>query len=359
MSEKVEAVPESGFESPATGLAAQVAHLEEALETLGALLAKLNARTEQGLDDLRDEARDKVGRDELAAIRKELERLGSRVDDVVDEVGYGETLDPAKVPPAILEHAYQAILDDIVAELKKTLGAHDSERHIGGSLEQLRLKTSGSELFHFRPQDHRVEVSLRKPLEKGLVSARQVQMTFEELRRHLLEPIHTHAPKNFRALVKLKSQEFAVDRALHLARDVERLGDQTRALQIRLDRLETHVAGALKDVQDFAENLRATLANVATRESVEALEMRLSAMQGALAPQATREVAPQEASPDEALIALLADGPRTVAELRRDLGIADNILREALARLEARNRIAPTVRGRTTTYRLKEDSDNA
>jgi len=358
MSEKTEAVSESGFE-PATGLAGQVAQLEEAVETLNSLISAMSARLDRGIGDIEDEARGKVGSSELAAVRKDLERLRARVDDVVDEVGYGETLDPAKVPPAILEHAYQAIVDDIVAELKKTLGAHDSERHIEGSLEQLRLKTSGSELFHYRPQAHRIEVGVRRPLEKGLVSARQVQITYEELRRHLLEPVHAHAPRNFRALVKLKSQEFAVDRALTLARDVDRIGAQAQALQGRLDRLEAHVAGALKDVQEFAANLRGTLANVATRESVEALELRLAAIQGTLPGQGSKPAAPEEPSPDDRVLANLADGARTLAELRRDLEVADDALREALSRLEARGRIASTIRGKTTTYRLKEESNNA
>ena len=359
MSEKVEEVQESGFDAPATGLAAQVAQLEEAVQTLSSLVSTLSAQMQRSMDDLRDEARGKVGHADLAAIRKDLERIRSRVDDVVDEVGYGETLDPAKVPPAILEHAYQAILDDIVAELKKTLGAHDSERHIEGSLEQLRLKTSGSELFHYRAQAHRIEVGVRRPLEKGLISARQVQITYEELRRHLLEPIHSHSPRNFRALVKLKSQEYAVDRALTLTLDVERASGRTQALQERLDRLEAQVAGALKDVQDFAANLRVTLANVATRESVEALGMRVMAIEGRLPSQESNPAAPGEPSPEDGVLANLAGGARTVAELRRDLGVADEALREALARLETRGLIASTVRGRTTTYRLKEDSDNA
>jgi len=200
---------------------------------------------------------------------------------------------------------------------------------------------------------------VRRPLEKGLVSARQVQITYEELRRHLLEPVHAHAPRNFRALVKLKSQEFAVDRALTLARDVDRIGAQAQALQGRLDRLEAHVAGALKDVQEFAANLRGTLANVATRESVEALELRLAAIQGTLPGQGSKPAAPEEPSPDDRVLANLADGARTLAELRRDLEVADDALREALSRLEARGRIASTIRGKTTTYRLKEESNNA
>ncbi len=359
MSERVEDVRESAFDAPATGLAAQVAELEATVQTLNELLAKVSARMLRGIDDVRDETRNKVGYGDLAGIRKDLERIGSRIDDIVSEVGYGEALDLAKVPPAILEHAYQAILDDLVAALRKALGEHDSDMHIVRSLEQLRLKTSGSELFHYRAQDHRIEVGLRKPLEKGLVSARQVQMTYEELQRHLREPIHTHTPKNFRALVKIKSGEFAVDRALHLGREVDQAIAQTSTLRDRLDRLETQVAGALKDVQEFAAGLRDTLANVATGESVEALQMRVAAIEGRLQAQESKSATPEEPPIADRVLTALAGRARSLAELRRDLGVSDSDLHEVLVDLESRHLITSSMRGRTAEYRLREESDNA
>jgi uncharacterized coiled-coil protein SlyX len=359
MTEKAVAFQESGFEEPATGLAARVAHLEDSIQTLNELLQSMSARLQASVHELRGEARGKADEVDLAAIRKDLDRITSRVDGVEDEVGSGETLDVAKVPPAILEHAYQAVLDGIVAELRKALGDHDAERHVEHSLEELRLRTSGSELFHYRAQERRIEVGVRKALEKGLASARQIQMTFEELQRNLLEPIHAHAPRNFRALVKLKSHEFAVDRALHLTRDVERTGAQARALQERLDRLEAHVAGALKDVQEFAADLRETLANVATRESIEALQMRLAAIEGRLDGHSPKPAEVATPLTEESVLGALARGPRTLAELRRDLDAGDEDLREALARLQSRDLIASSTRGKATTYRRKEDLEHA
>jgi len=164
-------------------LAAQVAELEETVQTLSNLLSALSARMLRNVDDLRDEVRRRVVYADLQPIQKDMERIRARIDDIVDEVGYGEALDIAKVPPTILEAAYQAILDDVVSELKKARGVHDAEQHILHSLEQLRLKTSGSDLFLYRP--HRLHVGVAKAIEKGLASARQVQMTYEELLRHL------------------------------------------------------------------------------------------------------------------------------------------------------------------------------
>lgn len=359
MSEKVEHATESSFDPPSTGLAARVADLETTVQTLNDLLAKLSARTSRSFDDMKAEALPKVGRDDLMAIRKELEKIDARIEDIVDEVGFGAALDLAKVPPAILEHAYQAILDDIVAALKKARGAHDADAHIVQSLEQLRLKTSGSELFHYRVHEHRIEVSVRKPLEKGLVSARQVQVTYVELQRHLLEPIHSYQPKNFRAFVKIKSEEFAVDRALHLGRDLERTIVETSTLRARLDRLETQVAGALRDVQDFAGGLRETLANVATRESVEALQLRFAAFEARLRPAESKSDAPEGPRLADRVLGALRGEGRTIAELRRDLDVPDAELRHVLSDLESHGLAASSTKGRTTTYRLKEESNDA
>ena len=337
-------------------LAAQLAEVEETVQTLNNLLSSFSARMLRNVDDLKDEMNRRATFGDLQPLQKELEKIRARIDDIVDEVGYGEALDISKVPPSILEAAYQAILDDVVAEMKKVRGVHDAELHIQSSLEQLRLKTSGSELFHYRP--HRIHVGIAKPLEKGLVSARQVQMTYDELLRHLLESIHQYTPKNFRALIKIKSQEYAVDKALSHAKSMEQAGPQLQALQSRLDRLEETVTGALRDVQDFTAKLQETLAGVASRESVEALGMQISAIEGRLKSSRT-DPTPPPPSLEARVLAALAREPRTRAALVRELEASDGAVKEVLADLERRGRISSSARGRSTMYRTKEETEHA
>lgn len=346
-------------------LAAQVAELEETVQTLNNLLSSFSARMLRNVDDLKEEMNRRVSFGDLQPISKELERIRGRIDDIVDEVGYGEALDISKVPSGILEAAYQAILDDVVNELRKARGTHDAEQHIHHSLEQLRLKTSGSELFHYRPQ--RLHVGVAKALDKGLVSARQVQMTFEELLRHLLEPIHTYTPKNFRALIKIKSQEYAVDKALTLAKAWEQAGPQIQSLQERMIHLEGTVTDALRDLQEFAAKLQETLAGVATRESVESLGMRLSGIEqrpiGSPPPEPDSETTdlpvPQEDAPEVRVLRALTGESRTLAALRKELGMDEDALRAILGDLAHRGRISSTARGRHIVYRTKEDDNNA
>jgi len=359
MSERSEAQgaePEATPVATREELATQVAELEETVQTLNNLLSSLSARMLRNVDDLRDEVRRRVVYADLQPFQKEMDRIKSKIDDIVDEVGYGEALDITKVPPAILEAAYQAILDDVVAELKEARGAHDAEQHIVQSLEQVRLKTSGSELFTYRP--HRLHAGVAKALEKGLVSARQVQMTYEELLRHLLEPIHLHTPKNFRALIKIKSQEYSVDKALSLAKAQERAGPQLQSLQERVDRLEEQVTGALKDLHGFVGSLQTTLGGVATRESVEALGMRLASLEERARGLPPTSAASPEPPPADRVLARLTE-PLTFAALRRATGLDEGALTEALADLERDGRISSSVRGRHTVYRRKEEHDNA
>ncbi|HYS70839.1 MAG TPA: hypothetical protein VEM95_00280 [Thermoplasmata archaeon] len=343
-------------------LAAELAELEGTVQTLNNLLASFSARMLRNVDDLKDEMGRRVAYADLQPIQKDLEKIRGKIDDIVDEVGYGEALDIAKVPPMILEAAYQAILDDLVSTLKHVRGAHDAEQHVLGSLEALRLKTSGSELFHYKP--HRIHVGVARPIEKGLVSARQVQMTFDELVRHLQEPIHSHSPKNFRALIKIKSQEYAVDKALSFATSWEKAGPQLATLQARVAQLESQVAGALRDVQDFAAKLHVTIAGLATHESVEALGMRLAAIEERLAqvppPNAVAPVEAPHAPPSEdRVMAALGPEPRSLAALKRALGLDEGVLKDVLADLERRGRISSAVRGRYTVYRTKEEHNNA
>lgn len=345
-------------------LASQVAELEATVQTLNNLMSAFSARMLRNVDDLREEMNRRVAFGDLQPIQKDLERIRGRIDDIVDEVGYGETLDVAKVPPAILEAAYQAILDDVVNELRKVRGEHDAELHIHHSLEQLRLRTSGSELFHYKP--HRLHVGVARALHKGLVSARQVQMTFEELLRHLVEPIHNYTPKNFRALIKIKSQEYAVDKALTLAKAWETAGPQLQQLGERVALLEEHVKGALRDVQDFAAKVQESLAGVASRESVEALGLRLAAIEQRMKDSPPPiEKAPIPIEPpaghslEDRLLAVLSAEGRTVAALKRELKADEDALRATLATLERDGRIATSLRGRHTVYRIKEDDNNA
>src|SRR6266511_1055803 len=186
-------------------------------------------------------------------------------------------------------------------------------------------------------------------------------MTFDELVRHLLEPIHYHTPKNFRALIKIKSQEYSVDKALSLATAWEKTAPQIPALHERLAKLEEQVAGALHDLQDFAATLQSTLAGLASHESVEALGMRLAAIEQRISDQPRPSLpvptVPATGDNESRVLRILGSEPQSLAALKRALGLEEGVLKAILADLEGRGLISSSVRGRYTVYRTKEEHE--
>jgi len=155
---------------------------------------------------------DKEDKQKVVKLHKNVEKMEEKLGDVMEEVGYGESLDVSKIPPNILEIVYQSTLDDVANELWKNLGAHVAEEVIMTTLEDIRLRTSGSELFRF--DGRRIKAKdLAKSIELNLISAKQIQTTYDELLNKLLEYLPGHRAKNFRAMIKIKSQEYAVDKA--------------------------------------------------------------------------------------------------------------------------------------------------
>ena len=157
------------------------------------------------------------------SVERNFEKIDNKIEDIMSEVGYGESLDVSKIPPNILEIVYQSTLDDLVGELWKSLGPGDFERVIIETLEEVRLMTSGSELFRF-DNNRRIRTNnLAKSLSEGLISAKQIQTTYDVLLDKLTEYIPYHKAKNFRAMIKIKSQEYTVDKTSFLLEKVDQM----------------------------------------------------------------------------------------------------------------------------------------
>jgi DNA repair exonuclease SbcCD ATPase subunit len=163
------------------------------------------------VDDIDQRISKKVEMERVQKIEKGIEDIFDDLDDLGEEMGYGESLNVAKVPPQVLESTYQTILDDLTKELKKSFGSHETEKIILNVADELRLRTTGSELFKVAGAKIELE-DIVKSIEKGLISNKQVQMTYEELLKKLSEHVPHHKPKNLRAIMKIKSLEYAVDK---------------------------------------------------------------------------------------------------------------------------------------------------
>jgi hypothetical protein len=385
--------------------------LAERADRLASRLDHLDQKLEKNVAELH-RAIERIGKEaELKRVEKELEKISERVLDIMEDSGFGESLSVSKIPPTILEIVYQAIIDDVYLEIMKTKGAQDAERIARAALEEVRLKTSGSELFKFDGRKI-VTDNLAKSIDANLISAKQIQTTYDVLLERLLETVPHHKSKNFKGMIKVKSQEFAVDRATRLTREYARLEKEMENSSQMMAALSSSFGARSLELHEAIADIRdRELASKADREEVAALRAKLDeanercarladelALMRARAdmisamPQAEPEAAqPAEAplapgeepfvpSPDiaqpgdvmpiaedappqtadeiamqnEAILSAVGRGASTRKALLAETGLAEDLLTQRIAELVARNKLIEKRTGKRTAYTTLE-----
>lgn len=169
----------------------------------------------------------------ISMTQKELKKVDIKLSEVLEDIGYEESLEITKVPPEILELVYETIIEDVIEKINHDLGAHDTEVAINKTLEEIRFRTSGSELFKFDSGKLKIK-NLSKYIRQKSISAKQIHTTFEELLSKLIENVPDYQAKNFAAMIKIKSQEFSLDRVMNIS-------DQFKTIEKNISNLETQL----------------------------------------------------------------------------------------------------------------------
>ncbi len=199
------------------------------------------------------------GMEVLKELNHRVSRISKKLRHISEEIGLEEELDVNKVPANILESVYQYTLDDAVRAMRHMLGVHDAEREVQNILEEVRFLTSGTELFRY--VDGWIKIrGIAKAIETGMISAKQIHITYTELLRKIQERIPGYRPKNFRALIKTKGQEFAIDRTTENTKHILQL--ETVVERLRLDMQRTFLR--LDQQQQELESLRRHLSELET-----------------------------------------------------------------------------------------------
>ena len=187
-------------------------------------------------------------------------------------------MDIGKVPPEILELVYETIIDDAIERINHDLGVHDTEVVITQTLEEIRFRTSGSELFKYESGKLKLK-NLGKYITQKSISAKQIHTTFNELLSKLIERVPEYEPKNFKAMIKIKSQEFSLDRVTGISdqfKDIEKnitnFKSQMDNFNRSLIELENTKTMMLTEIKNF--NLR--VADIVKRvDDVESLKPKV------------------------------------------------------------------------------------
>jgi hypothetical protein len=191
------------------GIKTDLVNLQEQIESKIDSNALDELRTEQvALDNITE----KINRfeREFSRMEKVLKKTDEKLDAVLMDLGYEESLNINKVPNYILVLVYETILNDVINRIKLVLGAQDTEEAVNKILEDVRSHTSGGELFKY--EHNKISIpELKQYLDNKMISPRQIHLTFNSIVNRLIEYVPGYTPKNFKAMIKIMSQEYAVE----------------------------------------------------------------------------------------------------------------------------------------------------
>ncbi len=197
-------------------------------------------------EDMKRIVEQKVDEAKMAMLRKDFSKINKKMGSLMEETGFGEIIDVTKIPPNILEIVYDSTLKDISLALWREYGP-GAERIITDTLEEIRLETSGSEMFHYDGRYIKTR-DVAKNIRRGMISAKQLQDTYEALLHSLHERVPSYKPKNFKAMIKLKSQEYTVDKVTYLLERAEKMENT-------LSMIDGMISTAIKGISAQSERI--------------------------------------------------------------------------------------------------------
>ncbi len=332
----------------------QLDGLDQNVETLTNVLGEFSARTLDDLRTLGSKLDVKADEGELKLLREIISRLDGKLEDLIDEVGHQEALNISKIPPGILELVYQTTLDDIADALNASLGEKDAEDAIVSTLEEVRARTSGSEMFRYEYPRWRIS-DIARSIEKGLISAKQVQMTYDEILKRLREHIPHHQPKSFRAMIKVKSQEFAVEKSSELAREIVRMQTEVQTLRESITEVSRSLRKEMLQMESKLRKITGRMEEIETEE-----DGKVEITEGFIRPEIPQEAqqeevnVPLEEIRDRILESIPHDG-NTLTKMKKQLEFSEEELQSGLDSLLESGSVSRKKRGKGFVYFMNEE----
>ena len=333
----------------------------------------------------------KVDAEKLRQFRKDMSKMEKKLNLLMEETGFGEILDVAKIPPNILEIVYDTTLKDVTNAIWQEYGP-GAEKIIMDVLEDIRLETSGSEMFYFDGRRIRTR-DVAKNIKRGMISARQLQDTYEELLRKLMERVPGHKSKNFRAMIKLKSQEYTVDKTTFLLERVEKmentlmmlngmvsglannLNNETQRIRKEMEELSKRIDDEVKKLNDMVdarmEEIRKSNEDF-MKKLMEDVERKLGSIESSMVQKIEEMKGPEPREKTEKVILspdALSEEERfvysaippegiTITKLRKITdGMIEGDLENILERLEKGSLIYSKKRGKSVKYYLLSEGN--
>ena len=222
---------------------------------------------------------EKVDETKLRSMKKDFSKMNKKLVSLMEETGFGEIIDVTKIPPNILEIVYDTTLKDISLALWREYGP-GAETVITDTLEKIRLETSGSEMFHYDGRYIRTR-DVAKNIKYGMISAKQLQDTYDALLKALQEYVPAYKAKNFKAMIKLKSQEYTVDKTTHLLDKGEKIEENLSRIDSMLSSAVQGLSAQAERIADIKKEFEETLKKRLSEE-MSGIDLKISAMQSSI-----------------------------------------------------------------------------
>lgn len=198
---------------------------------------------------------------DLLQMQKEIEKKDQKLKDILLDLGFEESLDINKIPPKILVLVYETILNDVLTRIKFTKGAQDTETAVNKIFENIRTHTSGSELFQF--EGNKITIpNLPIYLTKKLISSKQIYITYNSILKQLLEYVPGYEPKNFKAMIKIKTQEYSIDRVIKLDTDFETFSTELDELKKHLNNINIQITNLSNRLEELPQMMEEKLSKL-------------------------------------------------------------------------------------------------
>lgn len=339
-------------------------------------------------------------------VREDIDEVDEKIFDVMEEMGFGESLDVSQIPPNILEEVYETTLEDVVTTMRNNLGDRETQDLVQHTLEKMRTRTSGSELFQYDGRTIIVR-NLVKSIEQNLISAKQIHSTYTELINKLEENLPGYESKNFRSMMKSKSLEFAIGKTTELLRRTDKLEENlnstsnilstfTNQMNQQMNGLKTEISavqenldgkidekfsqfeerlneleGSINELSEIKEDvdelnqfkedkeeLKEKIEEIeaSTEMEINRLEDEVDSLKGGVKEESTEKVS--DITDEESFVYYgIPDDGGTLNKIEKSVGEVVTDIEEKLDSLIEKNKIEKFKRGRWTIYQRKEEKE--
>lgn len=232
---------------------------KDTISSLKGNLQRFMDETETKLQQVDQKAEQKVEEEvveeKVNEVEDEVDEVDERLEGVMSEMGYGQSVEVTKVPPVLLEGIYQATLNETVEAMRDNLGDHDTQQLIQEELEKMRSRTSGSELFQYDGRKIKLR-NIVSSIENNLISAKQIHSTYQEIIDNLSEKVPDYEPSNFRAMINYKGLEYAIEKSTELVDRTDDIDHRLYEVDNKVERVHSELDERIEErLGEFEERL--------------------------------------------------------------------------------------------------------